>query len=86
MLTFEEYKKERDLLTSLCYDTGKVLSGYPKNEMGMTVESIRQTDTYKNQRSLYQKNFNLLRKLNGTYVKLYKKELAAERAARWENH
>lgn len=82
MLTFEEYKAERDRLSAFCSDIGRELSAYPKNEMGMTIEGIRNTQEYQNKRKLYNSMFRQLRNLNGVYVKVYRKELANERKAK----
>lgn len=79
MLTFEEYKAQRDQLSNWYREIGAELSAYPKNEMGMTIESIRNTPEYKAKRALYNKVFQQLRILNGKYIKTYKKELADER-------
>ncbi|WP_349044139.1 hypothetical protein [Brucella melitensis] len=79
MLTFEEYKAQRDQLSNWYREIGAELSAYPKNEMGMTIESIRNTPEYKEKRALCNKVFQQLRTLNGKYIKLYKKELADER-------
>ena len=84
MLTFEEYKAQRDQLSNWHREIGRELSAYPKNEMGMTIESIRNTPEYKAKRALCNKAkralcnkvFQQLRTLNGKYIKLYKKELS----------
>lgn len=83
MMTFEEYKTERDILTKWLSDISKELDAFPKNELGMTIESVRVTDAYQSKRALSKKVFAALRNLNGVYVKVYKKELAAERKARF---
>lgn len=83
MLTFEEYKAQRDQLSIWHREIGRELSAYPKNEMGMTIESIRNTPEYKAKRALCNKVFQQLRILNGKYIKLYKKELADERKRRF---
>lgn len=83
MLTFEEYKAQRDQLSNWHREIGRELSAYPKNEMGMTIESIRNTSEYKAKRALCNKVFQQLRILNGKYIKLYKKELADERKRRF---
>ena len=80
MLTFEQYKKERDSLHVWMDQISKEMDVYPRNEMGLVIEEIRMTDAYKEKKALYQVVFNKLRNLNGKYVKVYKKELAAERA------
>lgn len=46
MLTFEEYKAQRDQLSNWHREIGRELSAYPKNEMGMMIESIRNTPQY----------------------------------------
>lgn len=79
ILSFEQYKQQRDFLDSWCSDIGKELSAYPKNEMGMTIESVRVTPEYQSKRALYKKVFAQLRMLNGFYVKHYRKELRVER-------
>ena len=79
MLTFEEYKAQRDQLSNWYREIGRELSAYPKNEMGMTIESIRNTPEYKAKRALCNKVFQQLRTLNGKYIWVYKKELADER-------
>ena len=83
MLTFEQYKEKRDLYQKWIDEIGAELRAYPKNEMGMTIESIRNTPEYKAKRALCNKVFQQLRTLNGKYIWVYKKELADERKQRW---
>jgi len=80
MLTFEQYKKERDSLQCWMNNISKEMDVYPRNEMGLVIEEIRMSPAYKEKKGLYQIVFNNLRTLNGKYIKIYKKELAAERA------
>lgn len=79
MLTFEQYKAQRDQYQKWIDEIGAELRAYPKNEMGMTIESIRMSPAYKEKKNLFNRVFSNLRALNGKYIKLYKKELADER-------
>lgn len=83
MLSFAMYKTNRDNLLKWMSDISNELNAYPKNEMGMTIQSIRDSQEYKSKKALYNKVFSELRALNGTYIKVYKKELAAERKAKY---
>lgn len=80
MLTFEQYKKERDFLHLWMDQISKEMDVYPRNEMGLVIEEIRMSEAYRAKKALYQKAFNKLRDLNTKYIKVYKKELAVERA------
>lgn len=83
MLTFEQYKAQRDQYQKWIDEIGAELRAYPKNEMGMTIESIRMSPAYKEKKNLFNRVFSNLRALNGEYIKVYKKELADERKQRW---
>lgn len=84
MLTYSEFKAERENIEHYLESASRAMAVHPKNEMGMVIEEIRMSDAYKCQRGLYYKYFNLLRALNGKYVKIYAKEMAAERQAERE--
>ena len=53
MLTFEQYKAQRDQYQKWIDEIGAELRAYPKNEMGMTIESIRMSPAYKEKKNLF---------------------------------
>ena len=82
MLTFEQYKDTRDLLQMKIDEVSAELHKFPRGMMGLVPDDVRVSDEYREKKIRYQSLFNSLRDLNGKYVNIYKKELAAERSAR----
>lgn len=82
MLTFEQYKDTRDMLQMKIDEVSAELHKFPRGMMGLVPDDVRVSDEYREKKIRYQSLFNSLRDLNGKYVKIYKKELAAERSSR----
>lgn len=56
---------------------------YGKSSMGLTPDHVKATPEWKKAKAEYEKAFSEMRAFNGWYVKAFKKELAAERKARY---
>lgn len=82
--TFEEARAMSVALNARVDATGKVLQQFPKGPMGLTPDDVRATDAWKAAKREFDLAFSHLRSFNAIYVKKFKKELAAERAARYE--
>lgn len=85
MLTFTEFKNMRGFLQNRMDAASLELHKYPRGPMGLVPDEIRASEEYRLHKSAYDRAFQQLRRLNGVYVKLYAKELAAERQSRFKN-
>jgi hypothetical protein len=54
---------------------------YLKNDMGMVIESIRQTEEYKKDKNEFQEAFSRLQRINKIITKDFNKEYKAYREA-----
>ena len=55
--------------------------GVGTGRMGLTPDHVKATATYQNAKRSYDHWFALVRDFNGTFVRTFKRELAADRAA-----
>lgn len=82
MLTFEQFKITQAKIQRRLEATGAKLQTYPHGPMGLTPDDVKNSEQYKADKSAYALAFAQLRQLNGTYIKIYAKELAADRKKR----
>lgn len=82
MLTFQQFKSTQAKIQARMEVAGAKLQTYPRGAMGLTPDDVKNSEEYKADKSEYALAFAQLRQLNGTYIKLYAKELAAERKQR----
>jgi GNAT superfamily N-acetyltransferase len=75
-------KKKRDELEAEVDKHAKVLQGYPTGEMGLVPDNIKSTPEFKTHKQNYNAAFQNLRNFNSSFTKTYKKEIAADRAAK----
>ena len=80
-MTFEEALKLREQIEEKVNLKSKVLKSYPKNDMGMVIESIRQTEEYKKDKNEFQEAFSRLQRINKIITKDFNKEYKAYREA-----
>lgn len=84
MPTFAIAKAARDQLTMQVNAASAKLNAYPKGKMGLTDDAAKNTVEWKRDNAAYQAAFKNLQNYNSTFTKKYKKELAAERAAKYK--
>jgi len=86
MTTFETAKSQRALIEAELASLGAILRAFRSEAeigpMGLTPDHIKAMPEWKAAKHNYQVAFEKLRKFNAVFVKKFKKELAAERAAR----
>lgn len=59
-----------------------ILAGFPRAANGLTPDAIKFSAEFRQAKQAYEVAFYNLRQFNATYTRTFKKELAAERAAR----
>ena len=59
------------------------LDAHPKGAMGLTPDAVRAMPEYIRLNNAYRLTFAALKKYNAAYVKLYRKEILADRAKRY---
>lgn len=81
---YEQAKKIRDELEAEVAKHQKALKGYPKGEMGLTPDEIKNSPEYKAHKQNFNNAFEKLRTFNASFTKKFKKQIAADRDARFE--
>jgi hypothetical protein len=81
-MTYAEAKKLKDAAEEESKAAGAVLRTFPRGAMGLTPYEITLTPEYKAADTRYRVAFARERAINGWFVKTFKKEYAADRAAR----
>lgn len=74
-MTVQDFIARRVQIEAVLDGTGKVLRAYPKNELGMTLDSIKASSEYKRVKALNGKAFAELRKLNASVSNKFKREV-----------
>jgi hypothetical protein len=83
-MTFEEAKTHQQKLDEKCSIDSAKLNTFPKNEIGLTPDLVRETPDFQQAKKAFEKSFAELRNFNKWYSKEFKKELAAERKNRYK--
>ncbi len=81
-MTYEQAKAERDRLESEVKAAGEALKPFPANSMGITPDYAKTTEWHAAKRA-FGRAFENLRKFNAMFVKTFKKEIMAERRAKY---
>lgn len=82
MFTYGQLKAEAARIEAECDKFGAVLQSFPKNAMGLTLDSVKETEQYKYARKGYYLAFMRLRNVNQHMTKHFSKEIRADRDAR----
>ena len=82
-MTYEEAKAEYDLLEAEAKATSEVLRAFPRGPTGLTPDAVRATPEYRAAKTANDTVFARQRQFNAVYVKLFAKELSADRDARY---
>lgn len=82
-MNYNEAKELKAKLQKAVDNAAEAFDQFPKSGCGLVSEEIRTTAAYTNASKTYDCAFNALRNFNSKFVKVFKKELAAERKARF---
>jgi hypothetical protein len=81
-LDYEGFKAARAVVDAEVDSASKELKKFPRGNMGLTPDDVKNSPEFKSTKRAYDVAFKKLQTLNKTYVKRFKKELAADRKAR----
>lgn len=82
-MTFEEAKAAIAKVNAEVDAASAALQAFPKTgSMGLTPDHVKASPEWQAAKRLFDVQFSRLRSLNGWYVKAFKAEIRAERAAR----
>jgi hypothetical protein len=84
-MTFAEAKAAKAILEQAVNDASDVMQKFPKGEMGLTPDAVKMTLEWQGAYQNYWRAHDQLADFNRNYVKQFKKELNAERVARYTN-
>lgn len=82
-MNYTEAKQIAQTLWDASRTSSAVLNGFPKGSMGLTPDSVRATPEWKVAKAQEDSDFKKLQNWNTFYVKTFKKEINAERAAKY---
>jgi hypothetical protein len=80
--TFEEADAESTRLEQEVSAAGAVLRAFPTGPMGLTPDHVKATPEWRAAKARYERAFAAMRKFNAVFVKVFAKELRAQRDAR----
>lgn len=83
-MNFQDAKSYKASLAQIEDAAGKILNSFPKGPMGLTPDHVKASPEWKAAYQAHARAFAALRDFNGKFVKAFKKELAAERKARYQ--
>lgn len=81
-MNYIEAKQIADRLNAESSALGAVLESFPRNAVGLVSDEVRVTPEYQQAKAAFDRSFARLRAFNAVFVKQYKRERAADRAAR----
>ena len=73
-MTYEEAKKQKQLLNEKVDLYSKKLNDFPTGKLGLVDESVRNSNEYIEVKNNYDKSFSELRNFNSWYVKEFRKK------------
>lgn len=84
-MTYATAKAAREALqeqTRIAGDRLKAIPGVGSGPMGLTPDHVKNSPDYKDARLTYDRAFEAERRYNALFVKMYKREIQADRKAR----
>jgi hypothetical protein len=75
---YSKAKQARDALQAECDRYSKILRKYPKQENGLTPDTVKFSPEYRNDKRNYDHAFQQLRSFNAHFVKTYKKDIRGD--------
>lgn len=82
-MTFAQATALRDTVDEINTRHSEILAQFPKGPMGLTPDVVKESPEWKRAKADFENSFAKLREFNSWYVKTFKKEIAAARAARY---
>ena len=82
-MNYEEAKLRKQELEEKNNEHSVRLNTFEKNSLGMTPDHIRELPEYQKAKQDFDRSFAELRNFNGQYVKMFKKEIQADRRKRY---
>lgn len=78
----KEYKNKLELLVE---EYSNKMNLFPKSEMGLISQQVKETEKYQETKLNYDRYFKQLQEFNKMFVKQFKKEYQKERSERRKN-
>lgn len=75
MKSYTEYKEMQTKQDAIVDELSDRLNSYPKGEMGLTPDHIKNSEEFKTLNASFKREFNKLREINGLGTRLFKKEI-----------
>ena len=82
--SFEQASAEHDRLEREVSAAGAALDAFPRGAMNLTPDHVRATPEWRAAKARFDRAFAAQRAFNAVYVKVFKKEIVAQRDARRE--
>lgn len=82
-MNYSQAKAYKHELETLCNEASNKLQLFERNEMGLVLDHIRDTEEYKDAKDKYYTVFTALQDFNKWYVKEFKKEIRQDRKNRY---
>jgi hypothetical protein len=74
-----EMKARRDNLSAMVERYSCQLQAFPRHANGLTPDAVKASDAYRQAKANYAYAFGTLRRVNAVFVKVYKRDIKAER-------
>lgn len=84
-MTFEMAKTEKNNWQTLVDQTSKILNSFPKNEIGLVPDEVKNSPEFKSAKIDYWVAFYKLRQFNLYYIKNFKTQINQERKNKFNN-
>lgn len=78
-MTYEQAKEYKESLSSKYDHDSKILNSFPKNELGITTDHIRELPEWKKAKKEFDVSSSKLREFNAFFIKKFKKEYHEDR-------
>lgn len=82
-MNYAEAKEIANKLMEECKVLSEVFQDFPRGAFNLVTDEAKASQSYKDANKAYIAKFTQLRNFNSFFVKTYKKEIAAERKARF---
>lgn len=85
-MNYEEakaYKANLEVINNAASDALKAFDSYGKSSFGITPDHVKTMPEYHEAKKAFDVSFQRLRNFNGQFTKVFKKEIAAERKAKY---
>jgi Na+/phosphate symporter len=76
--TYDSFKQAKNQQNQIVDNLSDMLNSFPRGNMGLTPDHIKNSDEYRKIKSQYTKEFSKLQQINQQGIKQYKKEIRKE--------